>query len=29
VLADVAPTVLALMGLSPPPGMQGRSLLQN
>jgi 2,3-bisphosphoglycerate-independent phosphoglycerate mutase len=28
VLADVAPTVLALMGIEPPPGMHGKSLLQ-
>ena len=27
VLADVAPTVLALMGIDPPPEMTGRSLL--
>jgi len=28
VLADVAPTVLGLMGIAPPPEMKGRSLLQ-
>jgi len=27
-LADIAPTVLALMGLSPPPEMTGRSLIE-
>jgi 2,3-bisphosphoglycerate-independent phosphoglycerate mutase len=26
-LADIAPTALALMGLTPPPEMTGRSLL--
>ena len=29
VLADVAPTVLHLMGLKPPASMQGGSLLQS
>ena len=29
ILADVAPTVLALMGLPEPPGMDGNSLLQS
>ena len=29
ILADVAPTVLTLMGIDPPPGMTGKSLLQS
>ena len=29
VLADVAPTVLALLGIDQPPGMTGRSLLSD
>ncbi|MDX1664492.1 MAG: 2,3-bisphosphoglycerate-independent phosphoglycerate mutase [Candidatus Promineifilaceae bacterium] len=29
ILADVAPTVLALLGLEPPPEMSGRSLLEH
>jgi 2,3-bisphosphoglycerate-independent phosphoglycerate mutase len=29
ILADVAPTVLDLMGIAPPPEMEGSSLIQS
>ena len=29
ILADVAPTALALLGVDPPPAMKGKSLIQS